>query len=285
MLYRDYATVDELGAQYDTTRGVAQPDAILARWTEASRQARRGDGARLGIRFGPHRDERLDIFCAGDGAPVHVFIHGGYWRRFHAEDFSFVATELCRTGVTVVVINYSLCPEVDIDEIVRQARAALAWTHANISHHGGDPARITVSGHSAGGHLAAMLLATDWERDYELPADIIKAACPISGLFDLSPFPYTWLQPWLQLGWDQVRRCSPLFRLPARGPRMVVTVGGEESAEFQRQSREYLVAWRAHGLPGEWLDLPGRNHFTALDALCEPDHALFRTVLDLATCA
>ena len=283
MLYRDYDTVEALDAQYTTTRGVDDPDAILARWAADSNAARRDLPVHAGLRFGPHRDERLDLFVAGTAAPVHVFVHGGYWRRFHAEDFSFVARALVEAGVTVAVPNYSLCPAVGIGEIVRQVRAALAWTYTNVTRYGGDPERITVSGHSAGGHLAAMALATAWEADYGLPADLLKAACSISGLFDLAPLRHTWLQPWLQLDGDQVERLSPLRHLPAAGPPLLVTVGTLESDEFQRQSQDYLAAWRERGLPGEWLALPERNHFTALDALTEPAHPLFEAVLAQAT--
>jgi len=283
MLFRNYATVEQLDQQYNTMLGVDDVDSILARWAAHSNATRAALPGHLGLRFGPHRDERLDVFAAGRSAPVHVFVHGGYWRRFHAEDFSFVARALVEAGVTVAVPNYSLCPAVGIAEIVRQMRAALAWVYANATHFEGDPQRITVSGHSAGGHLTAMLLATRWEEDYGLPGDLIKGACPISGLFDLSPLRYTYLQPWLQLDGDQSARLSPVLDMPVQAPRIVVTVGGNESPEFQRQSREYLAAWHGAGLRGDWLDLPGRNHFSALDALTEPGHPLFESVLALAT--
>ena len=127
MLYRDYATVEALDEQYTTTRGVPDADAILARWARDSAAARAALELRAGLRFGPHRDERLDLFPAGSGAPLHVFIHGGYWRRFHAEDFSFVAPALVAAGVAVAVPNYSLCPGVGIGEIVRRSAACSTW--------------------------------------------------------------------------------------------------------------------------------------------------------------
>ena len=127
-----------------------------------------------------------------------------------------------------------------------------------------------------------MLLATDWHGEYDLPADLVKGACAISGLFDLAPLRYTFLQPWLQLDADEVQRCSPLAHLPPAGPPLVVAVGALESDEFQRQSGEYLAAWRARGLAGRSVGLEGRDHFSALDALTEPSHALFGAVLELA---
>lgn len=283
MLYRDYRTVEELDRQYTTTLGVDGVDVILARWAAHSNAARERWRDHLGLRYGPHRDERLDVFTTGVAAPVHVFLHGGYWRRFHAEDFSFVAGGLVEAGVCVVVPNYSLCPQVGIGEIVRQMRAALAWVFANTARFGGDPARITVSGHSAGAHLAAMLLATDWAGDYGLPADLLRGAGLLSGLFDLAPLRFSFLQPWLQLDGDQVLRLSPMSVLPASGPRVLMAVGGRESAEFQRQSRDYLAAWQANGHAGEWLELPGHDHFSALDELITPGRPLFDALMEMAT--
>jgi len=247
-------------------------------WVSRSAAARETMHCRLGVRFGPTREEYLDIFPAGDGAPVHVFIHGGYWRRFSAREHSFVVPALVQAGIAVLVVNYALCPSVTIDEIVRQVRAAVAWAYANAAAFGGDPGRITVSGHSAGGHLVGMALSTDWPGAYDLPADTLKAGIAISGLFDLAPFPYSFLQPALQLDWAQVRRNSPLGLVPAVGAAMVAAVGGAESAEFRRQSRAYADAWPG----GRYLEIPDRNHFTVLEELERPDSRLFRTVVDLA---
>jgi arylformamidase len=266
-LYRDFATQEELDREYNPAAAVPESAAITAAWTARSERARGTLEARLGLRYGPTRAEHLDAFPAGRGAPIHVFVHGGYWRRFAAADFSFVAEPLVATGTAAVVVNYALCPAVSLGEIVRQVRASLAWTFANAAAFGGDPDRITLSGHSAGGHLVAMALATDWEGDYGLPADLVKGALAISGLFDLAPFPYTYLQPALQLTWDEVRRLSPINALPAAAPPLRIAVGGRESAEFRRQSREFHDLWRARGLEGSLELVAGRDHFTVLDAL------------------
>ena len=141
--------------------------------------------------------------------PVHVFIHGGYWRRFSARDHDFVVPQLVAAGLTTVVVNYALCPIVSLDEIVRQVRAAIAWTFHHAAEFGADPQHLTISGHSAGGHLTAMALLTDWAGDYGLPADLIKGAVAISGLYDLGFLPYSYIQPKVQATWDQVRPAEP----------------------------------------------------------------------------
>jgi arylformamidase len=243
--------------------------AVVAGWVERSGRARREPGCRLGVRFGPTRAEHLDIFPAGPGAPVHLFVHGGYWRRFTAAEFSFVAPPLVAAGTAAVVANYALCPAVTMDEIVRQVRAAVAWTWANAETFGGDRDRITLSGHSAGGHLTAMSLLTDWPGEYGLPADTVKAALSISGLFDLAPFPYTYLQPSLQLTWDQVRRLSPAGLIPDRAPRLDVVAGATETDELRRQSLDFFELWEAGGLPGVHREVEGADHFTVLERLAE----------------
>lgn len=219
-------------------------------------------------RYGPSPEEYVDVYpAAGSAAPAHIFIHGGFWRSFSARDYAFVAPPLQRQGVLTLVLNYALCPDVSLDEIVRQARAALAWTFENARRLGGDPERITVSGHSAGGHLAAMLAATDWAGDHGLPGDVIKAVATLSGLFDLEPLSRSWLQPVLQLDEAMVRRNSPVDLLPTGRPAMLVAVGGAETAEFHRQSDAFAEAMAGHGLPVDRVDAPGRNHIDILNDL------------------
>jgi arylformamidase len=181
--------------------------------------------------------------------------------------------------VATVVVNYALCPEVTIDEIVRQVRAAVAWTYGNAASFGGDREHIHVAGHSAGGHLTAMLLETDWEDVYGLPGDIVKGACVISGLFDLAPFPYTFLQPKLQLTWDQVLRNSPILHLPEWSPPLLVTYGEDEPSELRRQSEDFFTAWKEKGLPGGLLPLPGKNHYDVIDGFLDAESPLCSAIL------
>jgi arylformamidase len=281
-LYREFGTQEEIDAVYNPAATAADADGSIAGWSARSEAAVKALDGRLGVKFGPTRDEYCDVFPAGPGAPVHVFVHGGYWRRFSARDHAFVAKPLVEAGITAVIPNYALCPKVSLDEIVRQTRAAIAWTFAHAKDFGADPTRLTLSGHSAGGHLVAMALLTDWEGDYELPASIVKGAVAISGLFDLGFLPWSYVQPKVQASWDQVRRLSPLFHLPDRAPPLVVAVGERETSEFRRQSFDFHAAWTAKGLPGSFLEPAGRDHFTVLDELEQEESGLRAALLRLA---
>lgn len=281
MLYRDFATQEELDAQYNLN--MIFPDA--ASWYEAfcereSEKVRSELDHRLDVPFGPTLAEHLDLYLVGDEAPVLIYVHGGFWCLRTSKEFGFVARGPASRRVATVVTNYALCPHVTIDEIVRQTRAAVAWVYRNAASFGGDPGRIHVAGHSAGGHLVAMLLATDWEGEYGLPQDIIKSATAISGLFDLAPFPYTFLQPQIQLGWDQVLRDSPILHIPDSAPHLLVAYGENETGEFQRQSEAFFEAWRAKGLEGRRLVLPDKNHYDVIDGLLEADSPLCSAILE-----
>ena len=270
-LYRDFESQEALDAQYDVEQNV--PDFMLyaEQFVAASAQARDTLPCHLGVRFGPTLDETLDIFPAADrNAPILVFIHGGYWRLLTSSEFDFVATGPVQRGMTVVVTNYSLCPKVTISEITRQSRAALAWLANTELEFNGDRERIYVSGHSAGGQQTARLLATDWAGDYGLPTDIIKGGIAISGLFDLRPLRYSFVQPKLLLTHDVIERESPQFHIPESAPPLLVSVGGDEPGEFRRQSRDFHAAWTAAGLDGGYWEQAGKNHFTAIEGFLDP---------------
>ncbi len=272
-MLRDQVAID---AQYDLRTLVTDSTRHVMGWKDRSAAARERVPNRLDAPFGPTLDEHCDIFPAtGSGRPIHVFFHGGYWKMLAARDFSFLAPVGTENGWATVVVNYSLCPKVSISEITRQARAALAWIWRNADSFGGDRNRIFVSGHSAGGHLVGRLTATAWEKDYGLPASLIAGALPISGLFDLEPIRWSWLQAGLQLTGDDILEESPMRHLPRVNIPTVVAVGGDESAEFLRQSQDYVTAMRDAGLRSEYLAIPGRHHFDILDDLAEADGALW----------
>jgi arylformamidase len=280
MLYRDFATQEELDAQYDLTRTVSDVEVYSAFYERESERLRSEREHRMGVRFGPTLAEYVDVYPAGEDAPVLIYVHGGYWNRRTAEEFGFVAHGPGSRGVATVVTNYALCPAVTMDEVVRQTRAAVAWTYRNARSFGGDPDRIHLAGHSAGAHLVAMSLVTDWEGDYGLPPDFVRSATVISGIFDLAPLPYTFLQPKLQLTWDQVLRNSPALHLPPSAPPLLVAYGDLEPPELARQSEDFLMAWRRRGLEADRMVLEGKNHYDIVDVFLDTESQLLHRVLE-----
>ena len=268
-MYNNRAMVPDFGQYFE-------------RWVRDSALAR-GQACSTSVAYGTHSTETLDIFPANrPAAPVLVFIHGGYWRFLDKFDHSFVALPFQRAGCTVVVPNYALCPSVTVPDITMQMVRALAWVSRHIAGYGGDPSRITVAGHSAGGHLAAMLMACQWRAfGPDFPPYVVRNALSISGLHELesvrrSPM----LQSGLLLTDEDVLKASPAWLpAPARGELMCV-VGGDESEEFLRQNALMQQAWGTQRVP-KALAMPGRQHFSMLDALCEPTHAVHRMACDL----
>ncbi|UUX96814.1 alpha/beta hydrolase [Aquabacterium sp. J223] len=276
-LYRQFTSQADIDAQYNPVTSPAQAAAALAHYESQALTARQRLPSRLDVPYGPTRAETLDIFPAErPGAPVFVFLHGGYWRARSSKDFSGIALGLRPLGITTVVVDYALCPTVTLDEIVRQARAALAWVWRHIADHGGDPSRIALGGHSAGAQLTAMCLHTRWAEDYGLPDDPCAAALMVSGVYDLRPLRWSYLQPALQLDEGMVQRCSPLGRVRRCATPALITWGGAESTEFARQSTTFHAAWRDAGNEGELMPQPGADHFTALHGLEDPASGMSR---------
>ena len=280
-LYRDFTRAEQIDAEYKPSLRVVDAEARMRRYGEHSAEARTRLAGIYDVPYGPTRDEKLDIFPADrPDAPVFVFIHGGYWRAFSASEHSFVALGPVSLGITTVVVDYSLCPKVTIDEITRQCRAALAWTLRHIESHGGDPTRVAVGGHSAGGHLSAMCLETRWDEDWGLARDPLAAAVLVSGVYDIEPLRHSYLQEVIQLDDGIVRRNSPLFAVRPCATPVLVTWGGEESAEFERQSTAFDAAWRNAGNRSELLAQPGAHHFSAIDGFADASHPLCRWLAD-----
>ena len=273
---------DWLDAQYNNRARVPEFARHLGRWAEASALSRSRSNCRLDLRYGDGALENLDVFpSAAPGAPVLVFVHGGYWRALDKSDFSFVAPVFTQAGAMVVVPNYALCPTVTVEHICLQQVRALQWVWAHAAEHGGDPSRIVVAGHSAGGHLAAMLLSCRWKQvDDALPAQLVSGALSISGLFDLEPLRHTpFLQGDLQLTPASVARLSPAF-FPRPKGKLYATVGGAESEEFLRQNQLIRDVWGPTAVP-VCETLPGRDHFSVLESLVDPDGRLHDLTLRL----
>lgn len=260
-----------LDAQYDNRARVPSYAQFFARWARDSEIARERTSRRLGIAYGAGPAETLDLFPSPRAnAPVLVFIHGGYWRALDKRDFSFVAPPFTREGAMVVVPNYALAPSVTIETIALQLVQALAWVYRNAALYGGDPQRIVVAGHSAGGHLTAMLLSCAWNTvGTDLPAALVTGGLSISGVFDLEPLRQTpFLAPDLRLTPASVRRLSPAS-FPAPAVPLHATVGAAESAEFLRQNELIRTAWGEAAVP-VCESIADANHFSVLDDLIDP---------------
>jgi arylformamidase len=264
-----------LNAQYNNRERVADHARHLAHWAEASALTRSRSDCRLDLRYGDTPQETLDLFPAPQaGAPVLVFVHGGYWRALDKSDFSFVAPVFTQAGAMVVVPNYALCPAVSIEQITWQLVRALQWVWQHAAAHGGDAQRIVVAGHSAGGHLAGMLLSCRWKQvDEALPVQLLSGALSISGLFDLEPLRHTpFLQADLKLTPASVRRLSPAF-FPRPKGKLYAVVGAAESDEFLRQNQLIRDVWGPTAVP-VCETVPGHNHFSVLESLVDPDGRL-----------
>ncbi len=257
-------------AQYNNRARIADHPAVLAYWASASAQAIQRHADVVERAYGPDSTERLDVFPpTRPDAPVFVYLHGGYWRALGKRDQSFVAPSFVDAGAMVVVPNYALCPAVRIEHIVLQMVQALAWIYRHARDYGGDPTRIVVAGHSAGGHLATMLLSCHWNSVApDLPADVVKAALSISGLYDLEPLRHApFLASDIQLTPASARRMSPAFFSAPKGS-LVTVVGGDESEEFHRQAALISSCWGSRVIAS--LSMPGRNHMNVLHDLADP---------------
>lgn len=271
-----------LDAQYNNRARVANHAELLRRWSEASALSRANAPCVLDLPYGDGDGETLDVFpTQRPGAPVLVFVHGGYWRAMDKADHSFVAPSFTADGALVVVPNYALAPAVTLEHQAQQLTRALAWTWRHAAQHGGDPSRIVVAGHSAGGHLAAMLLSCRWKLvDDELPAQLVQGALGISGLYDLEPIRLTpFLQGDLKLTPASVKRLSPAF-FPRPKGKLHAVVGGAESDEFKRQNQLIRDQWGPTAVP-VCEQVPGADHFSILTHLADPDSLLHARALQL----
>jgi arylformamidase len=277
-LHYDRAALD---AEYDNRAKVADALAHLERFAARSARTRERPGCRLDLAFGEAPGERLDVFPAPGGgpAPIQLFVHGGYWKGLDKNDFSYVADGFGPAGVTTVVVNYDLVPGVSMDTLVQQVRAAVAWTWTHAESIGGDRDRLFVSGHSAGGHLVAMLMATDWSRfAVGLPPDPIRGGFGLSGLYDLEPIRLCFLNDELHLDEAEAARNSPVrLNRHVEAP-LVLPVGALEGPEYLRQSQDLAAAWRTGPSDPEVMVVDGRDHFSIVADLGEPESDLARAV-------
>jgi len=267
--------------EYDNRSRVPEHPEIFARWARDAADYRAASrGAELGLSYGPSPRQTIDLFPAkddGQSTPLLLFIHGGWWRSLEPSSFSQLAAGPNAKGVTVAVAGYDLCPQVSIAQIIEQMRAACLYLWRKRKQ------RITVAGHSAGGHLAACMVATDWKAlDPRAPADLVPAGYAISGVFDLAPLTQISVNQDLRLDDATAHAVSPLYWNVPPGRVLDAVVGGAESSEFLRQSRTIAEAWRQGMAETRYEAVPGANHFTVIDPLGQADSAMTARVAELA---
>lgn len=272
-IYRDFDQAG-LDAAYNNTAhvGQAKRDAYVAAWARRSEELRGQLKHERNIPYGPSPREVLDwVPCGRPGAPTFAFIHGGYWQWNDKESSFHIAGGVVPHGVNFVNVEYSLAPAKRMTEICQEIRRATDWLLANLSRLGGDPRRLYVGGHSAGGHLTAVAMSNSQ----------VAGGMPISGLFDLEPIRLSYLNQPLGMDVMEARRNSPIHILPKAAGRLLVTAGGGELSELQRQSIEYFAAWRAAGLPAEFVPMPNHDHFSVITEIASPEGVLSRALARL----
>jgi len=279
----DLAALDR---QYDIEATNSAFGDVLERYAVESRAAAGSCDALLDQPFGDHPLQQIDVYrpkaaLRDRRMPVMLYFHGGYWRAGDKSGRAFPAPAFTRAGAIWAPVNYRLAPDASMDEIVHDTRSAVAWVYRNAPAIGADRDRIFASGGSAGGHLTGMLLAEGWHTEFGLPPDVIKGAVAASGLFDLTPFQFTSQQAFLKLDAGSVQRNSPIMHLPRNGPPLVMTWGGRETREFERQSEAYAAAYRDAGGEVSTLHLPDEDHFTLMGQMRDRESPLTQAKLRL----
>jgi arylformamidase len=261
--------------EYNNRARVPENPALMAGWARDAAAYRDRHAPRT-IAYGPGDRHTIDVFASDDQGPMVVFIHGGYWQALDGSSFSHCARGLNAHGVSVAIPTYDLCPQVTVDAIIQQMRAAVREL-ARLGH------SLVISGHSAGGHLAACMLASDWPAyDASLPKDLVIAAYAISGLFDLVPLVETSINKALRLDEAAAKVASPLFWMPPVGGRLDAVVGGNESAEYFRQSQTMVERWGEAGVTTRFGVVSKANHFTAIAPLADPNSPMVQRLRELA---
>ena len=264
--------------QYNPRLSVKNHLEIMQGWQRKSEYARATWECYLDVVYGSDQDEKLDVFIASQpDAPCLIFIHGGYWRGSDKSEFSFIAKAFAKAGTTVFLLNYGLAPRVTLEAIVSQVHKGVQWVYDNAHQYGGNPEQLFLTGHSAGGHLTAMMMTQFWKNRQD---SIIKGAITFSGLFDLEPLVQaSFLNTILQLDIPRAQRLSPINLSPLKDIPFWTCVGGDESEEFHRQNQLIAKTWPEH-FQGD-ISMPGCNHFNLMDALAQPDSKIYQAVLEM----
>ena len=279
-------SIEEIEAQY-FLRGL-RPDyetTDVPGWLERSQRFLESADSRLDIVYGPRERNRLDLFSvSGGGAGFILYIHGGYWQRGDKSVYRFVAEPFVRRGFSVALMNYQMCPDVRMSEIAPQARLAVAWLWRNASELGVRRDNFNVMGHSAGGHLTAEMLFTDWSAEGEdLPRDLLHAGVAVSGIYDFEPILHCSENQGLRLDANEARIVSPIYREPATGAPQLVAYGMNEPPDMQRQSRDYATRFEKRSTRMECLPVPDADHFDTVNALADESSELFERATEFVS--
>jgi arylformamidase len=281
-----YATFDqdELDREYRPSSLINDLDVYLDAYARASKaasdEALAAGAANPDLRYGQGEEETLDLFMpAGHGrGPLHVFIHGGYWQLLSKNESCFAAPMFQKHGSYFAALNYTLAPHQSLSGIVEETRRAIAWLYRHAGQWGYDRDRIYLSGHSAGAHLAMMMLVTDWP-DLGLPEEIIKGVCAISGVFDLEPVRLSYVNGVVGMDADEARQNSPVLHPVINRCPVILAYGINETNEFKRQSDEYSNVLQEAGIPVTLHEIADRNHFDVILDLADADSWLSRQIL------
>ena len=278
MRYPDWTSYDaaSLHAQYDNRGKVPDFADYAARWSATSETLRGRARATLDIAYGKRPAEQIDLFLpTAETPPLHIFIHGGYWQWNERQPYAFIAEALTAAGAAVATLGYPLCPAVTMTALVGCVRSGIAHLWRNAGELGFDRTRMHVSGNSAGGHLTATKMLTDWPAfASDLPKDVLKSGIAISGIYDLEPIRHTPIGDAPNMDAAEARALSPLFMTPPTLAPLLIALGGTEGPEFHRQAEAFAAHLVGHGVEATILDVPGRNHFSIVDDLAMPGTAL-----------
>ena len=281
-VYKQYDQ-ESLDTQYNNRLHVPEYADYLNRWKLLSGQTQQKLPVIKDIPYGKLQREKLDIYPSlQHQSKTLIFIHGGYWQMLDKSMFHFIANGFHSYGVTTVLLTYPLAPEVSIDQIVLSCRKAIKWLYRNFSAFNGDPHQMYVAGHSAGGHLAAMLMATDWELfDPGLSANVLKGICAVSGLFNLVPIHLSYINKVLKMDMETAKCNSPVRLEPSNACPLIVAVGEAETAEFKDQSKELYTCWKNKGIDNEFLQVPRQNHYSIAESIIDPQSSLHQALRKL----
>jgi len=271
-----------LQREYSPSSCIEDINVYISQYIDLSAQAREICAGKIhrDVCYGAGKRENMDIFSPATKAPlpVHVFIHGGYWQELSKDESSFAAPNFLDHDIIFIALDYCLAPEASLSEITDQARRGMMWIYDNIDHYGGDKQNITLSGSSAGGHLVAEILSSNWAAFGHKQCPF-KGGTAISGVYDLSPLIHTDINEPLFLTQESAKAASPLFHIPDQACEMIFCYGENETSEFKRQSRDYHKTWQDKGLKSSLFEMAGFNHFDAPLELANPHSPLFKAVL------